>query len=240
MRKNSKGMSGHQSAKMKTDTYLTPPWLLENLGEFDLDPCTPEVMPWETAKHRYTKVQDGLISPWFGRVWCNPPYGSEVEKWLLKLSEHGNGISLIFARTETEAFFNGVWDTADSILFIKGRLYFYDIHGVKAKANAGGPSALIAYGENNVQALADSKIPGKHLLVNTIPMIVVGVSPTWRMVVKMALTRCGDKGAVDRVYEMVEVMAPEKTIKNRFWKEKVRQQLQYHFTRIEKGIYAAA
>ena len=42
----------------------------------------------------------------------NPPYGSETPKWLKKLSEHGNGIALIYARTETRMFFNYVWDKA--------------------------------------------------------------------------------------------------------------------------------
>jgi len=238
MRLNSKGMSGHQSAKMKSDTWLTPPWILERLGEFDLDPCSPINRPWNTAKMHYTVLEDGLKQPWFGRIWMNPPYGNEAVKWLERLGDHNDGISLIFARTETEMFFSQVWDRADSILFIKGRLYFYDVTGKKAGANAGAPSCLVAYGKRNVESLGDSKIPGKHLLINSTPVIVVGVSPTWRMVVKMAISRNNGQAAVEEIYNLVELMAPEKTIKNRFWKEKVRQQLQYHFNRIEKGIYA--
>lgn len=30
-----------------TDTWLTPPQLLADLGEFDTDPCVPENMPWK-------------------------------------------------------------------------------------------------------------------------------------------------------------------------------------------------
>ena len=30
--------------------WLTPPYVLDALGEFDLDPCSPVVRPWDTAK----------------------------------------------------------------------------------------------------------------------------------------------------------------------------------------------
>ena len=69
------GMGSHQSIKMQKDEWLTPPDLLEKLGTFDLDPCSPIVRPWDTAKHHYTIHDDGLSQTWFGRVWCNPPYG---------------------------------------------------------------------------------------------------------------------------------------------------------------------
>lgn len=155
------GMGTHQSAKMATDTWLTPPEIIKALGPFDLDPCTPEFMPWITAINRFTEKDNGLIQPWEGRVWLNPPYGLEAANWLYKLSKHGNGIALIFARTETEMFFKYVWGQADSILFIKGRLYFHYPDGTRAAANAGAPSCLIAFGHNNTKYLSESKIPGK-------------------------------------------------------------------------------
>lgn len=129
------GMGSHQSASMKNDEWLTPPYILNALGEFDLDPCSPVSRPWATANNHYTIKDDGLSKDWFGKVWCNPPYGTEVSKWLKKLAEHGNGIALIFARTETKMFFDHVWNKADALLFIEGRLSFYDINGQMAKAN---------------------------------------------------------------------------------------------------------
>jgi hypothetical protein len=74
--------------------------------------------------------------------------------------EHGNGIVLIFARTETKAFFDYVWNQADAILFIKGRLKFHTPEGVTG-GTAGSPSVLIAYGEENVKALENCGIEGK-------------------------------------------------------------------------------
>ncbi len=40
----------------------------------------------------------------------NPPYGEQTERWLAKLAKHGNGIALVYARTETKMFFDSVWN----------------------------------------------------------------------------------------------------------------------------------
>jgi hypothetical protein len=103
------------------------------------------------------------LCEWIGRVWLNPPYGRETGNWLAKLADHGNGIALIFARTETEMFFEQVWERADALLFLRGRLHFYHVDGTKAAANAGAPSVLIAYGENNVNSLWDVRHKGKFV-----------------------------------------------------------------------------
>lgn len=139
----SRGMGGHESSRMQKDEWLTPPHILKALGEFDLDPCSPIKRPWPTAKTHYTVDDNGLKKDWHGRVWCNPPYGREAEKWLARLADHGSGIALIFARTETRMFFSQVWPKASAILFIEGRLHFHHVDGTRAKANAGAPSVLV-------------------------------------------------------------------------------------------------
>ncbi len=143
-----------------TDDWLTPPDILNALGEFDLDPCTVASRPWDTAKDHYSLPDDGLCLPWRGRIWLNPPYGPRTGKWLDKLSQHGNGIALVFARTETKMFFQSVWGKADGLLFLKNRLYFYHPDGTKAKGNSGGPSVLIAYGKHNASVLRWCKLAG--------------------------------------------------------------------------------
>jgi len=158
-----KGIGSHQSANMKKDEWLTPPKIINALGEFNLDPCAPIVRPWETAENHFTINDNGLEKEWNGRVWCNPPYGLEASKWLEKLTEHGNGIALIFARTETKMFFEWVWNKATAVKFIEGRLYFHHVDGTKAKANAGAPSVLIAYGNENAEILENCEIKGKFL-----------------------------------------------------------------------------
>lgn len=154
---------GNEVRNVGTTTWLTPPSILAALGEFDLDPCTPLNRPWDTAKHHYTIEDDGLIQPWFGRVWCNPPYGREMNAFLEKMVTHDpGGIVLIFARTETKAFFDYVWDRADAILFIKGRIKFHRPDGSEGDA-AGSPSVLIAYGRHEAEVLKNCGIPGKFI-----------------------------------------------------------------------------
>jgi hypothetical protein len=153
-------IGGHHSAVMGKEEWLTPPEILRALNSFDLDPCSPIRRPWDTAREHYTVIDDGLSLPWVGRVWCNPPHGAEAERWLARLADHGNGIALIFARTETAAWVQQVWGKADAILFIFGRLHFHHVDGSRAPANSGAPSALIAYGQSNAVILRECGIAG--------------------------------------------------------------------------------
>jgi len=142
------------------DEWLTPPWIIEALGRFDLDPCAPIERPWDTAEQHYTLLDDGLAQPWRGRVWLNPPYGRETWKWIARLAAHGRGTALTFARTETNGFHSEVWGKATGLLFFRGRLAFYNLNGVQAEASAGAPSCLAAYGAADWQALQKSGIDG--------------------------------------------------------------------------------
>lgn len=154
-------MGAHQSAAMVTDTWLTPPHVIQALGVFDLDPCAaPEPRPWPTAQVHLTREDDGLTSPWTGRVWLNPPYSREATRWLARMAAHGRGTALVFARTETSWFIEHVWKRADLLLFMAGRVHFHHADGSRARANAGAPSVLAAYGAQDAAMLAASHIPG--------------------------------------------------------------------------------
>jgi len=148
-----------ETRKHGKDEWLTPPNIPRALGQFDLDPAAPVNRPWDTARQHYTIIDDGLKKPWFGRVWMNPPYGRETGIWLEKLRKHGNGIALIFARTETRMFFKCIWPGADAILFLRGRLAFYHVDGTVG-GHAGAPSCLVAFGRKNVDALRACKLEG--------------------------------------------------------------------------------
>lgn len=156
-------IGGHQSAAALKDEWLTPPHVIEALGAFDLDPCSPVDRPWPTAGKHYTIFDNGLAQPWDGRVWCNPPYGLEAAKWLERCAHHGNAIALIFARTETRMFFDHVWPKAQGVLFLEGRLYFHHVCGTRAAANSGALSVLVAYGEQNAEILKTCKLPGRYV-----------------------------------------------------------------------------
>ena len=150
-------MKMHQKPFNQSDEWLTPRWILEALGEFDLDPCAPVNRPWDTAKLHYTIEENGLNKPWFGRVWLNPPFNrKEKFKWMEKMAAHGNGIMLVPASCETKAFYEHVWGKCSGILFLKGRPHFCFPDGRQAPFNSGCTIALVAYGGNNLKQLCQS------------------------------------------------------------------------------------
>jgi len=154
-------MGSHQSARAETTTWLTPPHIIEALGPFDLDPCGAP--GWKTAAEHYVLPTDGLAEPWHGTVWLNPPYSFAAWKWLSKLADHGDGIALVFARTETAGFVSEVWGKATGVLFLHGRLHFHHADGTRAAANSGAPSVLVAYGDRAAKRLETSGLDGTYI-----------------------------------------------------------------------------
>jgi hypothetical protein len=148
-----------------TDSWITPKPLLDRLGPFDLDPCACIPQPWPTATVMLTERENGLLAPWHGFVWMNPPYGKALGAWLNRLALHRNGIALVFARTETRAFFENVWPFADALVFLRGRLTFCTPAGELAPEghNSGGPSVLIGYGSKAVARLQACRDLGAYV-----------------------------------------------------------------------------
>lgn len=158
------GIGGHHHhTPNRTDEWLTPREILNVLGEFDLDPSSPVDRPWPTARQHFTKREDGLMRPWHGRVWLNPPYGRMTGNWMERLALHGNGVALVFARTDTAWFHRLVFGSADAVLFMLGRIAFCRADGTQMTHNSGGPSCLVAYGDQNVGTLAVCGLAGKFL-----------------------------------------------------------------------------
>ena len=147
------------------EEWFTPGYIIDALGSFDLDPCTSReakiLNPIAITNYTY----DGLINDWIGRVWCNPPYGKKTFEWIKKLAAHGNGIALIFARTETKGFHSEIWEKADAVFFFEGRLKFYHKDGSQG-GTANAPSCLVAYGRGNVLAVRNSGLKGKLVILN--------------------------------------------------------------------------
>lgn len=145
--------------------WLSPPELLAKLGAFDLDPCAPVNRPWDTAKNHFTIEDNGLLQPWCGHVFCNPPYDTKlIWQFIERCVEHKNVIALTFARTDTKLFQKLIFQKAHSILFIKGRLSFYHVTGERG-GTAGAPSCLIAFDEANGEVLRTCGIEGKFILL---------------------------------------------------------------------------
>lgn len=155
----------HTRGTKTTDSWITPRWILERFGPFDLDPCACDPMPWPSAHRMITEKEDGLSIPWNGLAWCNPPYGKALAIWLKRMADHNNGIALIFARTDTKAFQEWVFPKASGILFLRGGLTFHKPDGSLPDGgfNSGGPSCLVAYGPTALDRLKSARELGAFL-----------------------------------------------------------------------------
>lgn len=161
----SKGIGGHHSHRAGKDEWITPAEINQSMGKFDLDPCAAVEQPWPCADRSYTINHDGLKSEWSGRVWCNPPYGAQAAMWLARMADHGSGVALTFARTDTEWFHRQVFEKAHAVLFREGRITFCHVSGKPAAHNSGGPSCFIAYSWADVAALCESGQPGRVVVL---------------------------------------------------------------------------
>lgn len=259
-----RAMGSHQSAAANTVEWLTPPHIIDALGgadSFDLDPCTPEWQPWPTDRCRYTRRDNGLLMPWEGRIYLNPPYSTaEIVKWLARMAQHDCGTALIFARTETETFFDHVWAKASAVLFIRQRLFFHvgaDTSfpnpkgrggetfvpaGGRAPNNAGAPSVLVAYGADDADILACQAIEGQFVPLR-IPrsVLVEALAPTWREVVDSLLRQADGPVSLADLYRAIAKHPKAKA--NPHYAEKVRQVLQHgegtRFRRVDRGLWAS-
>ena len=86
-----------------------------------------------------------------------------MKQFMSRMVQHGRGTCLLFARTETEVFFETVWERATAILFLKGRPHFHHQDGRRAGANSGAPVSLIAYGQDDADRMRSSGIPGRYV-----------------------------------------------------------------------------
>ena len=75
----------HESTEHYTPQYILDA-VIACMGAIDLDPCSNsrEIPNVPAAKH-YTSQDNGLLQPWEGRVFLNPPFGPGVEVWFSKL-----------------------------------------------------------------------------------------------------------------------------------------------------------
>lgn len=101
---------------------------------FTMDPCP----------HSPAPEFNGLLEPWSGNIFVNPPYGNEISKWTRKgLYELMSGTAkvivwLVPARTDTRWFQDDLLHFAKEIRFIRGRLHFDD-----AEQGAPFPSLVV-------------------------------------------------------------------------------------------------
>jgi len=127
----------------QTNEWATPQDFFDKLNKefnFTLDPCATQ----DNAKCSkfYTQEDDGLKQSWDNEVvFCNPPYGREIGKWVGKASTAMGGVvvMLIPARTDTRYFHEYIYGKAE-IRFLKGRLKFGG-----SKNSAPFPSMIVIF-----------------------------------------------------------------------------------------------
>lgn len=102
------------------------------LGVIDLDPASCELANETVKAERFYSEQDnGLTKEWTGRVWMNPPYGSDlIGQFTEKFTEEYNagniteGIVLVNNATETAWFCQMMEGGASAVVFPRGRIRY--------------------------------------------------------------------------------------------------------------------
>lgn len=236
----------HESTSPGTTVWLTPPHIIDALGgweSFDLDPCACSLpRPWPTARRMNSREDaNGLQIRWHGRVLLNPPFtDGEVSRWLGRMVGHGRGTVVLGARTDTKAWHRYVWEEASGLLFMKGRVYYCRPDGSVAKRNAGHPTVLAAYGQDDLDRLAACELPGRLVPLRFARFVLVeALGPgTWSDEMISWLRR--QRGPVD-VSDAYRAFARHpKAARNPNWQAKVRQKLREHARRVGPALYEAA
>jgi hypothetical protein len=147
----------------ETDERFTPAWLLAALGEtYDTDPASPVGLDtFVPATTRYTREDDGLLQPWHGFVWCNPPF-SNATPWAERFIAHGNGIWL--GPVANSRWFLSMLRTADAIWHMKD---FAFVHPSHAGKRASMPLCIFGYGDRATAAVtrASQALPDAGVLL---------------------------------------------------------------------------
>ena len=118
-----------------SDRYATPHevWhVLDREFHFDFDPCPLGGRVDGSAR---------LLQPWMGRrVFCNPPYGPGIRRFLECALDAEVAVFLLPARTDTRWFHEIVLRDASEVRFLRGRLRFGG-----CRHNAPFPSMVVIF-----------------------------------------------------------------------------------------------
>jgi len=80
----------------------------------------------------YTKRDDGLVQPWYGRVWLNPPWsnpGPWIDKilWFMRELPEYNEVMLLVRNDPSTAWWSVAWKHATAIAFLPERTRYHQV-----------------------------------------------------------------------------------------------------------------
>jgi hypothetical protein len=146
-----------QPTKTKSNEWYTPQKYIdaarEVLGEIDLDPASCALANETVKAKRYFSLQEnGLLHPWHGRIWLNPPYGinnaqpSKMQRWIDKANheyQSGNAqeIIILVNALPDRVWFQPLWSYP--LCFVRKRIRFFSESGQSGAPQYGNVFAYL-------------------------------------------------------------------------------------------------
>lgn len=155
----------HWEAAGRSDEWYTPAYIFAALGcHFSMD-VAPARLGKSSVSADVLLAGDGLVEPWSGFVWMNPPFGGRgsLAPWIDRFFDHGNGIALTPDRTSAP-WFRAAWERADLVLFTP-KVRFIRPDGSEGKSPSNG-TALWAAGERAAAALRRAARKGLGIIAS--------------------------------------------------------------------------
>ena len=144
---------GHNSGKYE---WYTPKKFIDAarnvMGSIDLDPASSEIANKVIqATKIYTEQDSGLVHPWSGNIWMNPPYnnslvGEFTRKLVDELEYINQACVLVNNATETR-WFDYISGKCDAMCMVKGRIKFLDENGEATGSSLQG-QVIMYFGKN--------------------------------------------------------------------------------------------
>lgn len=150
-------------ASSESDGWYTPRWMVDAardvLGSIGTDPATcAAAQAIVQAETWYTATEDGLVSPWFGAVWCNPPYSAPlpwVRRMIALYQSHAIDAGMMLVNCScSPVWAQLLWTHADAVCVLGKRIDFW--HPTKTNQNSSydRDSAMFYFGTDRARFTA--------------------------------------------------------------------------------------
>jgi hypothetical protein len=163
------------NATRSNEEYYLPEEVFIAMGitpknPFDIDVASPgrEVVPWVPARKHYTRRENGLLQPWPGFIYCNPPHGIDAgaEDWIERFLQHPDGIFLTADWTSTK-WWKRLAQGSDATLFVCPKIQFVRPSWIPIDERGQNTlgTTFFARGERSLLALRTAEANGRGTLL---------------------------------------------------------------------------